>query len=339
MGAAMTPIPTSTDVARLAGVSRATVSYVLNETDGGRISEQTKARVRAAAEQLGYIPHAAARSLRAGRTGIVLLPAMAAPIGPLFSQFLAELQSALRAHGYTTVLYGNGDVCDGTGTERGLAAARAWAELRPVAVLATGWAGSLPASAVQLLKRSGTQAVVCLGGRPVTGAHSVVVDQQEIGARAVEHLRERGRRRVGAVVPLDPALDEYSLPRLAGALSVDPAVRRLDLEWSEESAAALAARWPELGLDAVFAYNDEFAMLLSRALQDAGRRIPEDVAVVGADDLMLGRLLRPRLTTVHVRLPSGAWLAELIDRSVREPRLVVETHYVTGTHVVPRQSS
>lgn len=62
----------------------------------------------------------------------------------------------------------------------------------------------------------------------------------------------------------------------------------------------------ELGLDGVFAYNDEYAMLLMRALQDAGVRIPGDTAVIGADDLLIGRLLRPRLSTVRIEMPTGS---------------------------------
>ncbi len=113
----------------------------------------------------------------------------------------------------------------------------------------------------------------------------------------------------------------------------------LPLAYTEQGAAELAARWPELGLDAVFAYNDEYAMLLMRALQDEGVRIPQDVALVGADDLMLGRLLRPRLSTVHIELPSGRDLAELVDRAVRDPGGEPEVRKVLGASLVRRDSS
>jgi DNA-binding LacI/PurR family transcriptional regulator len=80
-------------------------------------------------------------------------------------------------------------------------------------------------------------------------------------------------------------------------------------------------------------------MLLMRALQDEGIRIPEDTAVIGADDLMIGRLLRPRLSTVHIQLPSGHELAELVDSAVREPGRVPGTHELLGASVVHRDSS
>ena len=73
------PVPTSSDVARVAGVSRATVSYVLNNTGAVRISDPTRRRVHQAARDLGYVPHAAARSLRAGHSRMVLMPAPTEP--------------------------------------------------------------------------------------------------------------------------------------------------------------------------------------------------------------------------------------------------------------------
>ncbi|MFE0821225.1 LacI family DNA-binding transcriptional regulator [Streptomyces sp. NPDC058807] len=98
--------PTSGEVARAAGVSRAAVSCVLNDTEGGRGSDATRHRVREAARQLGGGPHAVARAPRAGRSGIVLLTAPAVTLGPLFAQACADLRQALAEAGRTAVLYG-----------------------------------------------------------------------------------------------------------------------------------------------------------------------------------------------------------------------------------------
>ncbi|MFD4552516.1 LacI family DNA-binding transcriptional regulator [Streptomyces sp. NPDC058466] len=331
---AQRPVPTSADVARLAGVSRATVSYVLNNTSAVRISEPTRRRVHEAAEELGYVPHAAARSLRAGHSRMVLMPAPTVPAGPLYSQFFNELQWALGRLDYTVVQYG------GVGLE-GDEAARVWAELRPVAVLVPG--SGLGPQGVSVLKRAGARAVVTLGPERVEGAHALLMDHDRVGHSAGAHLLARGRRRVGVVMPEEGGLEIFSKPRLDGvhrALhGTDATVTELPLAYEEEAAARLAARWRSLGLDAVFAYNDEYAMLLMRALQDAGIGIPQETAVIGADDLMLGRLLRPRLSTVHIELPSGRDLAELVDRAVREPGAAPETHEVLGARVVHRDSS
>ncbi len=326
--------PTSADVARLAGVSRATVSYVLNNATAVRISEATRERVREAARELGYVPHAAARSLRAGHSRMVLMPTPAIPVGPLYSRFLSELQWALGRLDYTVVQYGSVGL-------QGDEAARAWAELRPVAVLVPG--AGLGPQGVAVLRRAGARAVVTVGPDRVEGAHAVLMDHDAVGHCAGAHLHARGRRRIGVVLPGEPGLDAYARPRLAGVRQAlrgtDATVTELPLDPTEEAAAELAARWTESGLDAVFAYNDEYAMLLMRALQDEGLRIPEDVAVIGADDLMLGRLLRPRLSTVHIELPSGRDLAALVDRAVRDPGAEPEVHTVLGASVVRRESS
>jgi DNA-binding LacI/PurR family transcriptional regulator len=327
-------VPTSADVARLAGVSRATVSYVLNNTSAVRISEPTRRRVYEAAEELGYVPHAAARSLRAGHSRMVLMPSPNVPVGSLYSQFFNEVQWALSRLDYTVVQYG------GIGLHRE-EAARAWAELRPVAVIVPG--GGLGPQGVHVLKRSGARAVVTMGPERVEGAHSLLLDHEGAGHCAGVHLLAGGRRRIGVVVPQEPGLECFSKPRLEGVRRAveDTAatVTELPLAYHEESAARLAARWRSLGLDAVFAYNDEYALLLMRALQDEDVAIPEETALVGADDLMLGRLLRPRLSTVHIELPSGRDLAELVDRAVRDPGGVPEAHEVLGARIVHRESS
>ncbi|MFD3331865.1 LacI family DNA-binding transcriptional regulator [Streptomyces sp. NPDC058700] len=327
--------PTSADVARLAGVSRATVSYVLNNTSAVRISEPTRRRVREAAEELGYVPHAAARSLRAGHSRMVLLPTSHVPVGPLYSRFFDEFQWALRRLDYTVVQYGS------VGLEAD-EAARAWAELRPVAVVSLGEI-QLTGQGVEILKRSGARAVFTLGTGGVEGTHAVVMDQGRVGAVAATHLVETGRRAIGVVTPEEPGLTMFSGPRLEGArravAGTGASVVPLPLRYEEESARALAGRWRELGLDAVFAYNDEYAMLLMRALQDAGVDVPAETAVIGADDLLLGRLLRPRLSTVRIDMVLGRELAELVDRAVREPEAPPLSRDLLDSRVVRRESS
>ncbi|MFV0126599.1 LacI family DNA-binding transcriptional regulator [Streptomyces sp. HMX112] len=329
------PVPTSADVARLAGVSRATVSYVLNDTPAVRISEPTRRRVRRAAQELGYVPHAAARSLRAGRTRIVLLPGAHVPLGPVLGRFLGELQWALRDLGYTVLQYAS------MGLE-GDEAARAWAELRPVAVVTPGRPALTPAG-VRILKRSGARAVITLGPRPVAGAHTMAVDQRRVGGCAVTHLLERGYRRIGVVVPEEPGPELLSGPRLDGARAAaagtDVLVEEVRLAYTEQSADALAARWPALALDAVHAYDDEYAMLLMRALEDAGIAVPRDTAVIGTGDLLLGRLLRPRLSTVRMDLETGRQVADLVDRAVRDPDGIPRWHELLTARAIRRGST
>ncbi|MFI9823264.1 LacI family DNA-binding transcriptional regulator [Streptomyces sp. NPDC052013] len=333
---AATP-PTSGDVARVAGVSRATVSYVLNNTKGGRVSEATRERVREAARELGYVPHAVARALRAGRSGIVLLTAPAVTVGPLFAQAYADLQLALAELGYTAVLYGP------TGA-RGAEAGRRWAELRPDAVLSL-MDDSMDEDAVAVLHKAGIPVVLSSGPVPVPGAHALVTDQEQVGFRAVEHLAASGRRRIGVIVPADTSLRGFAEPRLAGAEKAAAAqgaavtVVRQDLALDEDAAAPWARRCADAGIDGLFAYNDEFAALAVRALQDTGVDVPEDIAVVGADDLLIGRLLRPRLTTVRMDYLPAREIARLIDRLISAPTTEPETHDMLRTTLVVRASA
>ncbi|MGW6139271.1 LacI family DNA-binding transcriptional regulator [Streptomyces sp. NPDC055144] len=328
--------PTSEDVARAAGVSRATVSYVLNNTRGGRVSEATRERVREAALQLGYVPHAVARALRAGRSGIVLLTTPAVIAGPLFAQYFAELQLALSELGYTAVLYGP------TG-HRGAEAARRWAELRPDAVLSL-MDDSLEEQAVALLHRAGIGVVVSAGPVPVPGAHALVADQMQVGAMAVEHLVAAGRRKIGVIVPADASLRGFAVPRLSGAEAAARAhasvtVVRQELALGEEAAVRWAELFVKTGADGLFAYNDEYASVAVRALQDAGLRVPEDVAVVGADDLLIGRLLRPKLTTVRMDFTPAREIAAMLDRLIGAPDTPAETRSYLRTGLVIRETA
>ncbi|WP_405406662.1 LacI family DNA-binding transcriptional regulator [Streptomyces sp. NBC_01104] len=329
------PVPTSADVARLAGVSRATVSYVLNNNAAVRISDPTRRRVREAATELGYVPHAAARSLRAGHSRMVLLPTAGFPSGPLHHRFLHELESGLRRLDYTVVQYGSIGLDPDD-------AARAWAELRPVAVIAPG-SVPLTQQGIAVLRRSGAKAVITLGPQPLAGAHALIMDQREVGGSAVRHLLARGRRRIGVVIPGEPGLALFAEPRLAGARRAAATggvrIETLPLRYAEDSAADLAARWRTLGLDGVFAYDDSYAMLLMRALQDTGVDVPAETAVVGADDSMQARLLRPRLSSVRMELATAQPLADLVDRLVQNPGTEFERHDLLRARTVHRESS
>ncbi|MCX5276046.1 LacI family DNA-binding transcriptional regulator [Streptomyces virginiae] len=303
---------TSADVARLAGVSRATVSFVLNDTQGHRVSAGTRARVLDAAKQLGYVPHAAARSLRAGRSNLVLMPASISAIGRLVSDWVDDLHSELDRFGYTAVLHA------GRFTDP-LDAARAWAELRPAAVIALDGDRFTP-QAAEVLARAGVRGMLAFASHPVEGVYTIGFDHTRIGATAAEHLIARGRSRIGVVMPQERGLGTLAEPRLAGAESVAArhmaTVTPVELSYTRESATALARRWRSLELDAAFTYNDEYAALLLHALQAEGISVPDEVALVGCDDLVLAELQQPALTTVRLDLPSAARIADAVHELI-----------------------
>ncbi|MEU6314888.1 LacI family DNA-binding transcriptional regulator [Streptomyces sp. NPDC047014] len=326
---------TSADVARLAGVSRATVSFVLNDTQGHRVSAGTRERVLDAARQLGYVPHAAARSLRAGRSDLVLMPASVSAVGRLVSDWVDDLHSELEGLGYTTVLHA-GRYADP------LDAARAWAELRPAAVVALD-GDRLTARAAELLARAGVRGLLAFAAQPVDGVHTIGFDHAHIGAAAAGHLIARGRTRIGVIVPQERGLATMARPRLAGAESVAArhlaTVTPVELAYTRESAHALARDWRGLGLDAVFAYNDEYAALLLHALRAEGISVPDEVAVVGCDDLVLSELQQPPLTTVRLELPSAARIAEAVHGLVGGGAEALVAVPAVEAVLVPRLSS
>jgi DNA-binding LacI/PurR family transcriptional regulator len=312
------------------------VSYVLNDAPDSRISQTTKARVREAAEELGYIPHAMARSLRIGHSDMVLIPRPTSPSGPLLDSFHESLETRLRELGYTVIMHGDH-------TLRGVAGARAWAAVRPVGIIVE--TKRLTRPSLRVLRTAGTSAILGLGWSHSDLVPTLVIDHAGVGGCAVEYLASKGHRRMAVVVPRDPLLLELGLVRLAGAEEVARArgieVERVDLAFGEAEAAAVGARWAHGPRpSAAFTYNDEYGMLLQRAVLDAGLAVPGDLALVGADDLPLCNLLRPRLTSVRLEAVSLArTVAETLHAMVQGVRTDVRSMRLTQPRIVERESA
>ncbi|MFI6577012.1 LacI family DNA-binding transcriptional regulator [Nocardiopsis sp. NPDC050513] len=331
---------TITDIAKRAGVSTATVSYVLNDTPGARIPEATRSRVRSVADELGYVPHASARSLRTGSSDLVLYVQMDVVQGPLASRFLHDLSHGLRALGYTLMQYG-------AERSRGVKAARTWAGMRPSAVIAGD--DRLTPAGIELLRKADIQVIAVgtsTGRAKELGVSTLTMDHHRLGEIAGRHLVERGCLDIAAVVPRQDVLRQMGERRLEGVRSgagatvesgAGAAVRRHDMDWTPESAAELVRTWVGEGLpDGVFGYDDEFSGLLLGALSDAGVRVPEQVALVGADDVMLCQMLRPRLTSVRVESEDPQATARRIVDAVRDR---AEVHLSPWTPVLVRRET
>ena len=287
---------TSADVAAEAGVSRATVSYVLNGVHD-RISERTRGRVYDAAERLGYVPNAVASALRAGRTEIVLLAFPSWPLGPAVSEWVTAGVSAFEALGYTPLVH----------FKHGQDSASFWRacdRVRPVALVAPG--EDLPPARVASLKRNGTRALLAIAPEPLEHVATIVVDQSLLGELAAAHLIERGHRTIIALVPGEPKFAALGAERLRGAqrraaahgatvLPVHAECSAVDLA----RALAPALRGPATAL---YAFNDDFALGAIEVLTEAGLSVPGDVAVIGTDDSTAAR--RTKLTTITLGHPS-----------------------------------
>lgn len=327
--------PTSTDVARLAKVSRATVSYVLNDVEDSRVSEATKERVLQAAEQLGYVPHEIASSLRSGRSDLVLLPFFDWPYNQSSIAYLQSLAQHIDQLGYTVMLrfFGRRDK---------KLLARKIAAFHPVGVVVG--AGELTKEDVEILSRNGVKAILAYEGDQRADIPTIGVDFTSVGEHVGRYLVSKGHRQIAAIVPRDSRIIQLGLQRLEGLERVGKqygiSVERVDLDFDTSQAAVLAEKW-QVGPrpSGVFTYNDEYGLLLMSALQDVGLRIPDDIGLVGCDDLAMCEMLRPRLTSVNLSQSGperdiAAYLDDVIQG--REPQ--TPSHMPVRCKIIIRES-
>ncbi|HYN63024.1 MAG TPA: LacI family DNA-binding transcriptional regulator, partial [Candidatus Limnocylindrales bacterium] len=326
-------------VARVANVSRATVSRVVN--GDRRVREQTRSAVEAAVRDLGYVPNRAARSLvtkRSGSVGVVIPEPAAQLFGdPFFPRVLRGISDALAEEEMQLVLLMPQVRADEVRVEAYLAAGH----VDGVLLISLHGSDPLPSD----LHARGIPVVV--GGRPPSaGITYVDVDNRRGAAAAVQHLLATGRRRVSTIAgPQDmPA----GADRLAGyheALGTAgvPISEQLveiadfSLEAGRSAMQRLLGRAP--GLDAVFVASDLMAMGALSALQAAGRSVPDDVAVVGFDDSQLAAQANPPLSSVRQPIEEmGREMTRLLTQMVtsrdRVPRQVI-----LATELVVRASS
>ena len=281
------------DVARLAGVSHQTVSRVLN--DRPNVREETRERVLRAIVQLGYQPNAVARALVTRRTRrIGVISSYSRLFGPASTLFAIE--QAARAAGYTVTVTST-EGMDGART-RSAVSAMADRSVDGIIVIATS------DSAARSIR--GMPAVVPVVALEAAYSADVPVASidQELGARlATEHLLGLGHR--GVVHLAGPADFPEARQRIDGwrsALSLAGMTEQVLLQgdWSPgagyRAAAELATRDE---VTAVFAANDQLALGLLCGLDERGIRVPEDISVVGFDDIPESEFLVPSLTTVH----------------------------------------
>ncbi|MDB5058722.1 MAG: transcriptional regulator, LacI family [Chloroflexi bacterium] len=286
------------DVARLAGVSPTTVSRALR--NDARISENTRVSVQHAANRLGYIPDARASSLRGRATSTIglLLPDVA---DPMHGQFAMAVEQAASAQGYT-VLLANG-ISDPVQERQAL---QVFTAQRADGIVLVGSMLS-PQEAKSLV---GPCPVVLVGGENVSLAGyknelptgSIRVDDISGMVAVVEHLRECGYTRVAYVngpdlasnfTRRDAALSALANAGITSALYPYPG--------GVESLGALNATVSTLVADrpqALICYDDVEALGIMDALRSRGVRVPDDIAIVGFDDIPFAGIANPRLTTV-----------------------------------------
>jgi len=317
------------DVAALAGVSGQTVSRVANNSP--RVDPETRLRVEQAMAELGYRPHQAARALRTGRTHTIgLVLSTLATVGN--SRMLQATVEAAEARGFAVV------VVTAEGAE---GVAHAFERLRERDVDAAIVVNEASEFALASHTPAGLP-IVLIDAAAARQQLAAVSSDHAGGARAaVQHLLQQGHTRIAHLA--GPEGSFAALERERGwreallAAGVEPAaVARGD--WTAESGFALAGAFAEAS--AIFCANDQMALGAIRALSDAGRRVPEDVSVVGFDDVPEAANYRPPLTTVRQDFAGLAEqaltvLQQLVSGQTISPVVPVPTPLVVRDSVRP----
>jgi DNA-binding LacI/PurR family transcriptional regulator len=332
-------VPTLEMVAARAGVSRSTVSRVVNGSS--QVTAHVEQAVREAIDALNYVPNRAARSLASRRTQLIALviPESTAKVfsDPFFASivqgiamYLAEtdymlnMLVATEAKQENTRRYLMGGNVDGALIVSHHSGDHSYAHLER----------SLP---------------VVFAGRPLLpnvagGSYFVGVDDAAGERGVIEHLIERGRTAIGAIAgPQDmpPGLDRFSGWKQAvieAGVGDGSLVEVGDFTMEGGAAAMNALLDRGVAIDAVAAANDQMAIGALNAIRERGLRIPDDIAVVGFDDNYLGVTSIPTLTTVHQpSIELGTTMAEVLVNLI--DGVPVEQATILPTHLVIRESS
>jgi DNA-binding LacI/PurR family transcriptional regulator len=324
------------DVAARSGVSFQTTSKVLN--GGGSVSELTRARILQAASDLGYVPNLQARSLVMQRTQTV---------GVITSDFsdrnlsriLAGAEQEARRQDFSVII--SSIEPEGSGTEYALPAMM---ERRVDGILLAAPRMEEEAALEQVLDR----ALPTVSLRPVPGGGITTVgsDDEQIGLIATRHLLGLGRRVIGSLIGVrGQKTAEARLRGYQDALEEAGVAFEADLVedggWDLAGGRAATQRLVERqpNLTGLFAQNDLMAIGALSALRQAGRKVPEDCAVVGCDDIDMAPYTTPPLTTVHVPFyETGAEAMRLLLGMVSDGA-VSERDVVLPVHLIVRGSS
>jgi len=285
------------DIARAAGVSHSTVSRALRNSP--LVNSRTKGRIQKLALEMGYSPDAQARSLVRGRTQTVGL-VITTITDPFIAEVVQAIEDAAHDHDYTVVLCSSRSE-----TRRELSAVETLRSKRVEGVIVTS--SRVGALYLEHLERLQVPIVLINNHNEQSGSYtfSVSVDNKHGGRTATEHLLELGHRRIGYVTGQANHSDD--LDRLSGyrealeewGISFDATLVYMgngQAEGGEMALPVLLKNNPSM--TAVFCYNDMTALGLMRAASRAGLSTPDDLSVIGFDDILFSSYTGPSLTTI-----------------------------------------
>jgi LacI family repressor for deo operon, udp, cdd, tsx, nupC, and nupG len=316
-------------VARTAGVSTATVSRTLSNP--AIVSEATRRRVQKAVDALQYSPNAAARSLRTLRSGklLVIVPDIA---NPFFSLIIQGIEDAAHREGYA-VLLGDAGHDDERDERFALFIQRKEAE----GLIFLGH--RLPQTLRQLVHQGKTTAPIVNGCEfsPRLGVPSVHIDNAAAAEQAMSYLYSLGHRRIGVITGrLDRPLSHDRLKGARAAAAAQRATKALTVVQGDFSIAAglvgatllMARKEPPT---AIFCFNDEMAIGVLDHARKIGLKVPQDLSVMGFDNIRFSQYLVPALTTVsqpmlQIGQETVRLLVEILRGTNRRPKSVTLPH-------------
>jgi LacI family transcriptional regulator len=320
---------TMRDVAQQAGVSITTVSHVLNNTRP--VSEDLRLRVESAMTRLGYVPNRTARSLRTQRSYTIaaIIPDICNPFYPAFAR---GIQDSAEAKGYNLVLFNS----DGDPAKEA-ACLRAAQHSHVDGIVGVFF--HLRVRDLAPLLEAHLPIVRFLPARSSTGdlpLDSLYLDNPAAAHSVVDFLVQRGHRHIailtGDAGPGDARLQGFQQGMAAHRLASDAIIESRDFSETGGLAAVATLLTMQPRPTAVFAANDLLAIGLMQGVQAAGLRIPEDLAIVGFDDIPAARYVSPALTTVaqfqeHIGQRAAAMLLEHLQSKSPLPGRCVELPY------------
>ena len=285
------------DVARLAGVSTSTVSHVINKDRF--VSEAITLKVDEAIKSLNYAPSALARSLKLNQTHTIGM-LITASTNPFYSELVRGVERSCFERGYSLVL------CNTEGDEQRMNRnLETLMQKRVDGLLLLCTETHQPSQ--EIMQRYPSIPTVMMDWAPFDGDSDLIQDNSLLGGdMATQYLIDKGYRRIACIAgPLDKTpsrlrLEGYQLAMARAGIAVeDGFIITSDFEFSGGLKAMQALLALPALPQAVFVGNDAMAVGVYQALYQAGLRVPQDIAVVGYDDIELARYMTPPLTTVH----------------------------------------
>ncbi len=312
--------PTQKDVAIRAGVSRSTVSYVLNDQTDLKvpISAETRERVLRAMAELGYEPDARAQSLRRGHTKTVgvIFPSIR---NPFFWQIISGISGELQAAGYSVYL--------SLHPEQNIRALQELVQQRVDGFILLASVKRLSAEVTEYVRKSGRPAVEITAGE---AEFDHVARSYASGTRALmQHLVELGHRRIGFIYGVSQEVQGFDRLLTYRQVLQDLGLTEsaaYEVHCGDQMEDAYQAAYTLLSdrdrPTALLVINDMLALAVMRAANDLGLHIPGDLSVAGFDDIPFSSYITPRLTTVSGKAEeSGRAAVQLLLRRFAEPDL------------------